>query len=82
MIKLGKYRIYFTNRFWLQTLKPVKWRKLLFMTILWDARSTDVDKKQKFALGTGMVEDGRVYRYYRARKCQKGGELTDNGEKE
>lgn len=66
MIKIGRYRIYFTSRHWVQTYGPTRVKKILFMTIYWEARPSDVDKVQQFPLGTPMEQEGRVYRYYRA----------------
>lgn len=66
MIKIGRYRIYFTSCYWVQTYGPTRVKKILFMTIYWEARPTDIDKEQQFPLRTPMMEEGRAYRYYRA----------------
>ena len=65
-MKIGKYRIYFTGYYWLQTYAPMKSRKFLFMTIYWEANPADVDKKQEFPLSTPMIKEGRTYRYFKA----------------
>jgi len=76
MIKIGKYRVYFTSRHWVQTYGPTRAKKILFMTVYWDARPTDVDKEQQFPLGTPMEHEGRVYRYCRAKEELKDGKGT------
>lgn len=76
MIEIGKYRICFTSRYWIQTYAPTKSRKFLFVTVYWAARSTDIDKKQCFEIGTPMLEDGRKYRYYRAASDIQEGRLV------
>lgn len=80
MIKIGRYRFYFTRYHWLQTHGPTRVKKVLFMRIIWEARPTDIDKKKQFPLGTPMEHEGRVYRYWRA-PCTvpKGSWVTEDG---
>ena len=79
-MKIGRYKIYFTSRHWLQTFGPTRVKKILFMTIYWEARPSDVDKVQQFPLGTPLRHEGRVYRYWRA-PCTlpKGSWVTEDG---
>ncbi len=76
MLRIGKYRIYFTSYHWVQTYGPTRVKKILFMTVYWEARPTDVDKEQQFLLRTPLQHEGRLYRYYRAKKDMKDGEGT------
>jgi len=66
MINIGRYRVYFTRCFWLQTHAPIIVKRFLFMTICIEARPTDVDREQQFPLGTVMEYEGQKYHYYRA----------------
>jgi len=66
MIRLGRYRIAFGNTFWLQSNSPIKVRYFLRFWLLKESRSTDIDKKKEFPLGTQLEENGRRYYYYRA----------------
>lgn len=51
--------------FWLQTYKPTIVRRFLLFWIFKEVKSTDIDKKKNFPLGTKMVEDGATFRYYK-----------------
>ena len=64
-MKIGRYEIKFGKYFWLQTRAPTTIRHFLCFWIFKEAKPTDVDKKQQFPLGTPM-EEGRVYRYWKA----------------
>lgn len=73
-MRIGKFQIFFYKYHWLQIYGcPVKSKKILFITIYWQAHPTDIDKEQQFPLGTPLVKDGRTYRYWRANtKIHKG----------
>ena len=66
MIKLGRYRVYFTRYYWMQPDGAVLSTKILFMTVYREVRPSDVDKKKRFPLGTDMKYAGRRYRYWKA----------------
>ncbi len=75
MIRIGRYRVYFTSRHWVQTHGPTRAKKILFMTVYWEARPTDVDKEQQFPIGTPMLNEGRQYRYWRPPTDIKEGDI-------
>jgi len=76
MIRIAKYRVYFTRCHRLQTHGPTRVKKILFMTVYWEARPTDVDKEQQFPLGTPMEHEGRGYRYWRAKEDLRDGKRS------
>lgn len=78
MLEIGRYRIAFGRYPWFQTRGPTTVRCLLgILWILKEARPSDVDKKKRFPLGTPLVgQDGRVYRYWKADKSYRKGEVV------
>lgn len=83
MFKIGRYGIAFGRVLRLQAEVPTKVRHFLWFWFLKEARSTDVDKKQEFPLGfpgTTMIEDGRRYRYFKAEKGYKAGQVVMEGD--
>ncbi len=65
-MRIGRYRIFFSNYFWFQSFCPVTVRRFRGFTIVREARPTDVDRKKQFKLGAPMIYKGRPYRYYRS----------------
>lgn len=69
MLTIGRYRIAFGWACWFQTHAATTVRRILwFFWIIREARPEDIDKKQRFPLGTRMLVDGTEYRYYKADK--------------
>ncbi len=69
MVKIGRYRIAFGRVIWFQTYRPTTVRRFLYLFwIIREVRPEDIDKKQRFPLGTPMIADGRKYHYYKAEK--------------
>lgn len=77
MLEIGRYRIVFGIYPWFQTRGPTIIWRFLFFCILKEARPSDVDKKKRFPIGTPLVgQDGRVYRYWKADKSYRKGEVV------
>lgn len=77
MLKIGRYEIKFGWYWWIQTLVPTTIRCFLgFIWIFKEAISTDVDKKQQFPIGTPLMQEGRTYRYWKAPRDVKKGQLV------
>ena len=75
-MRIGRHRIYFGRYVWFQTFKPVMVRRFLgFITIVKEARPTDVDRVPQFPLGYPMVRAGRKYKYCRSRENIPTGEM-------
>lgn len=78
MLKIGRYGIAFGRTFWVQTLGPARvWRFLCFWFIK-EARPHDVDRKQKYPVGTPLEHEGRRFRYRKASNGVKKGNLVEN----
>jgi len=65
MISIGKYSIYFTPYHWLQISGPVRVKRILFMTIYWKVKPSDVNNVQQPP--TLMGQEGRRYHYIRVK---------------
>ncbi|MBA7585764.1 hypothetical protein ES708_27753 [subsurface metagenome] len=72
MLKIGRYRIAFGRYCWGQTYVPTTVRHFLCFWILKEARPTDVDKEQRFPIGTKLEQEGRKYRHYKAKGGKNG----------
>lgn len=69
MLTVGRYRIAFGRVCWFQTHRPTTVRRILWLFwIIREARPGDIDKKQRFPLGTPMMVDGTRYHYYKAER--------------
>lgn len=66
MLKIGRYGVAFGRTSWVQTRVPTTVRRFLCFWVFKEARPQDVDKEQKFPLGTKLEQEGRVYRYWKA----------------
>lgn len=76
MIKVGRYGVALGRVFWFQTKVPTKVRHFLCFWFLKEAKPSDDDKRQEFPIGIPMVHEGRKYRYWRADKDVRKGELV------
>ncbi len=69
MLTIGRYRIAFGRVCWFQTHVPTTVRRILWLFwIIREAKHDDIDKTQRFPLGTPMMHEGRKYHYYKAKK--------------
>ena len=79
-MRIGRYGIAFGRVFWFQTRVPTRvWHFLCFFWVFKEARPQDVDKKQQFPLRTPM-DEGRVYRYWKAGEDLRCYSLVDDEE--
>ncbi len=76
MIKIRRYGLSFGPVLWLQTHKPVKVRHWWWFWFLKEAKPDDVDSKQEFPEGTPLVHEGKKYRYFKAERDYKAGEVV------
>lgn len=75
-MRLGRYEIHFGPVIQFQTKMPVTVRHFLWFWFIREARPTDVDKKPRFPDHTEMEYGGRHYRYFKANKDMKRGEVV------
>ncbi len=66
MLRIGRYGISVGRTIWVQTQVPTRVWHFLCFWVFKEARPTDIDHKRQFPLGTGMIKDGKAYRYYKA----------------
>ena len=78
MLRMGRYGIAFGRTFWVQTLGPARvWHFLCFWFIK-EARAHDVDRKQKYPVGTLLEQEGRRFRYFKASDDVGKGEVVES----
>jgi len=70
-VKIGRYGIAFGPVFWIQTQAPTTVRRFLCFWLFKEARPQDVDQKPQFPPGTLMEQEGRKFRYWKAKEKVK-----------
>ncbi len=77
-VRFGRYRvrISFRGMLWLQTQIPTTVKHFLCFWLLKEAIPTDVDKVPQFLPGTPLQHEGKLYRYWRAPKDMRKGEVV------
>lgn len=78
MLRIGRYGIAFGRTFWFQTRGPARVWHFLWFWFIKEARPHDVDRKQKYPLGTLLEHEGRRFRYRKASNDVKKGNLVEN----
>ena len=76
MLKVGRYGIALGPVFWFQTKVPTKVRHFLCFWFIKEARPQDVDREQQFPIPTLMDYEGRRFRYWKADRDYKKGEVV------
>ncbi|MBA7642161.1 hypothetical protein ES703_49849 [subsurface metagenome] len=76
MLKIGRYGIAFGRTFWVQTLGPAKVWHFLWFWFIKVASLHDVDRKQKYPVGTLLEHEGRRFKYFKASDDIKKGEVV------
>ena len=81
MLRILRYGIAFSRVLWFQTQVPTRVWHFLCFWFLKEVRPQDIDvdridKKQQFPIDTLMEYEGRVYRYWKADRDYKKGEVV------
>ncbi len=82
MLKIGRYEIIVGRTFRVQFRIPTQYWHFLCFWVFREAKPNDVDKRQRFLIGTLMKQEGRQYRYYKAPRDLRKGEVVFSKDKE